>query len=71
VTAHRAPVGRILVIANEAVDGDVLHGTVRARARDCAEVLVVAPALNSRLRHWTSDEDAARAAAAGRLPSAA
>jgi nucleotide-binding universal stress UspA family protein len=25
-----------------------------------AEVLVVAPALNSRLRHWLSDEDAAR-----------
>ena len=25
-----------------------------------AEVLVVAPALNSRLRHWVSDEDAAR-----------
>ncbi len=23
-------------------------------------VLVVAPALNSRLRHWTSDEDTAR-----------
>jgi GABA permease len=25
-----------------------------------AEVLVVAPALNSRLRHWLSDDDAAR-----------
>jgi nucleotide-binding universal stress UspA family protein len=25
-----------------------------------ADVLVVAPALNSRLRHWLSDEDAAR-----------
>jgi nucleotide-binding universal stress UspA family protein len=25
-----------------------------------ADVLVVAPALNSRLRHWVSDEDAAR-----------
>jgi hypothetical protein len=25
-----------------------------------AQVLVVAPALNSRLRHWLSDEDAAR-----------
>jgi nucleotide-binding universal stress UspA family protein len=25
-----------------------------------AEVLVVAPALNSRLRHWLSDEDGAR-----------
>jgi hypothetical protein len=30
-------------------------------------VLVVAPALNSRLRHWTSDEDAARAGAQERV----
>jgi hypothetical protein len=28
-----------------------------------AEVLVVAPALNGRLRHWSSDSDAAREAA--------
>ena len=34
-----------------------------------AEVLVVAPALNSRLRHWLSDEDAARRRA-GRLAAA-
>jgi GABA permease len=58
---------RILVVANETVDGDVLHETVRARAGDDANVLVVAPALNSRLRHWTSDEDAAQAAATTRL----
>ena len=32
-----------------------------------ANVLVVAPALNSRLRHWTSDEDAARDLAKERL----
>ena len=31
-----------------------------------AEVLVVAPALNSRLRHWLSDDDAARRNAAER-----
>jgi hypothetical protein len=31
-----------------------------------AEVLVVAPALNSRLRHWLSDEDGARRRAAER-----
>jgi hypothetical protein len=30
-------------------------------------VLVVAPALNSRLRHWTSDEDGARVRAKARL----
>jgi nucleotide-binding universal stress UspA family protein len=32
-----------------------------------ANVLVVSPALNSKLRHWTSDEDAARASAEKRL----
>src|SRR5215204_3802274 len=31
-----------------------------------AEILVVVPALNSRLRHWLSDEDAARRRAAER-----
>jgi len=38
------------------------------RSRDLrAEVLVCTPALNSRLRHWTSDEDSARVSAQGRL----
>jgi hypothetical protein len=32
-----------------------------------AEILVVTPALNSPVRHWTSDEDNARAAAQDRL----
>ena len=32
-----------------------------------ANVLIVAPALNSRLRRWVSDEDAARRRAADRL----
>ena len=67
MTAHRTFGSRILVVANETVEGDVLHETVRARAGDCGEVLVVAPALNSRLRHWTSDEDVARAAASARV----
>ena len=67
MTAHRTDFARVLVVANETVDGDVLHETVRARAGDDAEVVVVAPVLNSRLRHWTSDEDAARAAATARL----
>jgi GABA permease len=65
--ARRASGSRILVVANETVEGDVLHETVRARAGDRAEVLVVAPALNSRLHHWTSDEDVARAVAAARV----
>ena len=38
----------------------------RVRGRP-AELLVVAPALNSPLRHWTSDEDGARAAAQERV----
>src|SRR3954447_25362854 len=59
---------RLLVIANETVEGEALHDTIRARARDRgSEVLVVAPALNSRLRHWMSDSDAARRAAEDRL----
>jgi hypothetical protein len=37
------------------------------RAAGDAEVLVVTPALNSRLRHWTSDEDRARGEAQARL----
>jgi len=42
-----------------------LDTAIPATAPD-AEVLVVAPALNSRLRRWASDEDAARARAAAR-----
>ena len=34
-----------------------------------AEVLVVAPAVNSRLRHWVSDEDGARRRAQDRVAS--
>ncbi len=58
----------LLVVANETVEGSALVDTVRdiALAGD-AEVLVVAPALNSRLRHWMSDSDGAREAAELRL----
>ena len=60
----------ILVIANETAERSVLHEAIRFRARNVdADVLVVAPALNSRLRHWVSDEDDARSAAAQRLQS--
>lgn len=41
-----------------------VHEVLRRRA---AEVLVIVPALNGRLRHWFSDEDEARRAAALRL----
>ena len=59
---------RILVIANETVGGRTLQDVIRERAEGFREeVLVVTPALNSPLRHWLSDEDAAREAAQKRL----
>ena len=59
---------RILVIANETVGGGALRNEIRSRSEGYnAEVLVVTPALNSPVRHWTSDEDRARAEAQQRL----
>jgi hypothetical protein len=59
---------RILAIANETVDGDALHELIVEHAAGLpTEILVVAPALNSRVRHWFSDEDGARHAAELRL----
>ena len=59
---------RILVIANETVGGRPLREEVARRAQSPAtEILVVAPALNSPVRHWVSDEDGARAAAQQRV----
>ena len=60
---------RILVVANETVTGRGLHRTIldQAADADAVELLVVAPALNSRLRHWLSDVDRARRAAELRL----
>jgi hypothetical protein len=59
---------RILVVANETVDGTVLHEAIRFRARNVGgEVLVVVPALDTRLRHWMPDGDGARGDAEQRL----
>ncbi|HEX4735203.1 MAG TPA: hypothetical protein VH247_12370 [Thermoleophilaceae bacterium] len=59
---------RILAIANETVESEALHQLIVDQAGDMpTDVLVVAPALNSRLRHWLSDEDGAREAAEERL----
>jgi hypothetical protein len=59
---------RILVIANETVGGGALLEQIKRRSEGVNEhVLVVVPALNSPLRHWTSDEDGARVAAQERL----
>jgi hypothetical protein len=55
----------VLVVANER--SELLAEAVRDRAGPGAEVLVVAPALNSRLRHCVSDDDEARRRAAALL----
>jgi hypothetical protein len=58
----------LLVVANETVAGTALVETVRDIALNSdADVRVVAPALNSRLRHWMSDSDGAHRAAEQRL----
>lgn len=62
------PSHRILVIANETVGGDELRTLLERKAEGVAEeMLLVCPALNSRVRTWTSDEDPARAEAQSRL----
>ena len=59
---------RILVVANETVGGETLREVIAQKAEGYdEEVLVVTPALNSPLKHWVSDEDAARAGAQQRL----
>ena len=58
----------VLVVANETIEGVDLVDAIRMGGDGKATtVLVVAPALNSRVRHWFSDEDGARAAAGERL----
>ena len=59
---------RVLVVANETVGGDELMHVIGELALTGRSLFyVVCPALNSRLRTWTSDEDPARAAAQARL----
>jgi hypothetical protein len=58
---------RVLVVANETVVGQELLDLVQRRATPGTAVLVVSPALNSRVRTWTSDEDGAREEAQRRL----
>jgi hypothetical protein len=59
---------RILVVANETVGGQELMSVISIRALEWkSEFFVVCPALNSRLKTWTSDEDPARAKAQARL----
>jgi nucleotide-binding universal stress UspA family protein len=58
----------VLVIANETVAGEELLSTISTLAlSEQTRFRVVCPALNSRLKTYTSDEDPARAAAQERL----
>jgi hypothetical protein len=62
------PGRRILVIANRTCPCPTLADDVARRASAApTDVLVVAPALNSRLRHWLSDVDEALMRAQERL----
>jgi hypothetical protein len=63
---------RILVVANRTCPCPALLEDVarRAREHEPSDVLIVAPALNSRLRHYVSDVDAALAEARERLDHA-
>jgi Ca2+/Na+ antiporter len=59
---------RILVLANETAGGAALRDRIRERSAGYEEqVLVVTPALNSRARHWASDDADAREEAELRL----
>ena len=65
---HDEATHRVLVVANETVGGGELLELLGQKAEGVREeMLVVCPALNSRVRTWTSDEDGARAAAQERL----
>jgi hypothetical protein len=59
---------RVLVVANETVGGQELMEVLGEMALEAkTRFHVVSPALNSRLKTWTSDEDPARKAAQKRL----
>ena len=59
---------RLIVVANQTLIGASLHREIRKRLAGADGVVrVVAPALNSRLRHWVSDADGALAEARARL----
>jgi hypothetical protein len=59
---------RVLVVANETVGGEELLSVISTLALDeRTHFHVVCPALNSRLKTYTSDEDPAREAAQQRL----
>lgn len=73
VWSRRAPdeQRRILVVANETLPGRSLRDEIQNRAGPgAAQVLLVAPALDSSALRWSAGEDARRAEASGRLDEA-
>jgi hypothetical protein len=54
---------RVLALVAEPVSGQALKEAIGSERAEAAEVLVVAPALTSRFRFWTSDSDDAIARA--------
>jgi hypothetical protein len=50
---------KVLAVVSEPVSGRALKSAIGADRAEAAEVLVIAPALDSRLRFWTSDSDEA------------
>jgi hypothetical protein len=67
--SHTPETRRILVVANGIVEASALRDAAGLRAGEerHTQLYVIAPALNSRLRHWLSDEDGARGRAGLRL----
>jgi hypothetical protein len=59
---------RVLVVANQTLSGRALRDEISHRTRgEHAQLRVVCPALNSKIKHWTNEEDQARADAQRRL----
>jgi hypothetical protein len=54
---------KILALTSEPIDAPALKSAVGADSAEEAEVLVIAPALNTKARFWTSDADEAIARA--------
>jgi hypothetical protein len=54
---------KIIALVAEPISGEALKSAVGRDTAEEAEVLVIAPALNTKLRFWTSDPDEAIARA--------
>ena len=50
---------KILALTSEPIDAAALKSAVGEEAAEQAEVLVIAPAFNSKMKFWTSDTDEA------------